>query len=112
MPFTCDSGISSWCIVNCQHTKPHDPADCEYIPVPRGCPFKDSFCIEEKAAKETTNLMEVERGLIVRVLTKCHGNKYRAAELLGIPRTTLYSKLRKHKIVVPRVDKKDLTNQG
>ena len=38
---------------------------------------------------------QIERHL-VRVLTAADGNKTRAAELLGIPRTSLYHKLRKY----------------
>jgi len=36
-----------------------------------------------------------------RVLLSVRGNKTRAAEILGIPRTSLYHKLRKHGIDVP-----------
>lgn len=47
----------------------------------------------ESAALETLTLDELERVYILRVLERVGGNKSRAAELLGIDRTTLYRKL-------------------
>jgi DNA-binding NtrC family response regulator len=38
-------------------------------------------------------LEELERGYIKRMLEKTGGNKYRAAQILGIDRKTLYRKL-------------------
>jgi two-component system response regulator HydG len=42
---------------------------------------------------EIVSLHEIERRHILRVLEKLHGNKARAAELLGLDRRTLYRKL-------------------
>jgi transcriptional regulator of acetoin/glycerol metabolism len=39
-----------------------------------------------------------ERDLIIGVLKECSGNQTRAARELGIDRTTLWRKLRKHSI--------------
>lgn len=39
---------------------------------------------------------EWEKELIIKTLTKCGGNKAKAARELGIQRTTLYEKLRKY----------------
>jgi transcriptional regulator with PAS, ATPase and Fis domain len=47
----------------------------------------------------TMDLNAVERELIVQALTECGGNKSRAAARLGISRTQLYVRLRKHKLV-------------
>ncbi|MCW5983536.1 MAG: sigma-54-dependent Fis family transcriptional regulator [Bryobacteraceae bacterium] len=43
--------------------------------------------------EEASDLSEVERRLILRVLEQAGGNKTRAAEVLGIQRRTLYKKL-------------------
>jgi DNA-binding NtrC family response regulator len=47
----------------------------------------------EEAAEKTRSLAEVERAYILRVLEKTAGNKYQAAQILGIDRKTLYRKL-------------------
>ncbi len=52
----------------------------------------DRHMIEEGAEKVRT-LAEVERTYILRVLEKTAGNKYQAAQILGIDRKTLYRKL-------------------
>lgn len=44
------------------------------------------------------SLKETERALIAKTLHECHGNKHLAAKLLKIPRSSLYSKIRKHGI--------------
>jgi two-component system response regulator FlrC len=43
-------------------------------------------------------LTAVERDMLVRALTECAGNKSKAAARLGISRTQLYSRLRKHQL--------------
>ena len=49
----------------------------------------------------TDNLAALERATILRVLAETGGTLYQAAKRLGISRTTLYSKLRKHHIERP-----------
>jgi DNA-binding NtrC family response regulator len=44
------------------------------------------------------SLDEVERATILEALAQCHGNKKKAAELLGIQRPTLYNKLKRYAI--------------
>jgi DNA-binding NtrC family response regulator len=44
------------------------------------------------------SLDEVERNTILQALAQCHGNKKKAAELLGIQRPTLYNKLKRYAI--------------
>jgi transcriptional regulator with GAF, ATPase, and Fis domain len=51
-----------------------------------------------KGEAEIPSLNEVERNLIVKALREANGNKYRAAKKLGITRSTLYGKIKKHGI--------------
>ena len=44
------------------------------------------------------SLDEVERNTILQALAACHGNKKKAAELLGIQRPTLYNKMKRYAI--------------
>lgn len=48
----------------------------------------------------TVNLDQLEREAILAALTQSHGNKMKAAQLLGIHRPTLYSKMKRHGIEV------------
>jgi DNA-binding NtrC family response regulator len=49
--------------------------------------------VVDEAAERTLPLQEVEREYILRILDKTGGNKYQAAQILGIDRKTLYRKL-------------------
>jgi len=42
------------------------------------------------------SLQSLERDHVLAVLTKCNGNKFKAAKMMGISRSTLYSKIKKH----------------
>ncbi len=44
------------------------------------------------------SLDDMERNAILQALAQCHGNKKKAAELLGIQRPTLYNKLKRYAI--------------
>ena len=52
-----------------------------------------SFGIDGLSEQERFRLMETEH--VRKVVDRCHGNLSRAAELLGISRQTLYSKLKR-----------------
>ena len=56
----------------------------------------------ERAARQTNgparSLYDMERNAILDALAQCHGNKKKAAELLGIQRPTLYNKMRRYEI--------------
>ena len=45
---------------------------------------------------DITSLRATEKNLILKVLQEVRGNKYQAAKKLGITRSTLYGKMRKH----------------
>ena len=70
--------------------------DLEHLPeavaasltVPERVPFR--------LPPEGVNLEEVERELIRQALERAHGNKTRAAELLGLTRHTLLYRLEKY----------------
>ena len=49
-------------------------------------------------AQGVQSLDDVERVTILQALAQCHGNKKKAAELLGIQRPTLYNKLKRYAI--------------
>src|SRR6266853_2566689 len=55
----------------------------------------------ERGAPSRTGVQtldDVERNTILQALAECHGNKKKAAELLGIQRPTLYNKMRRYAI--------------
>jgi DNA-binding NtrC family response regulator len=56
------------------------------------------FCHEPPAAKRPESLKEVEKAHIQQVLTDTQWNIARAAKILGIDRSTLYSKIKRYHI--------------
>jgi DNA-binding NtrC family response regulator len=55
---------------------------------------------EVSQTRESLSLKETEKDLILRTLRDCHGNKHLTAKILRIPRSTLYSKIQKHGIIL------------
>ena len=56
------------------------------------------FLIEGADEPVVTSLSENERLLILRVLQECKGNKHETAKRLQISRSTLYSKIQRHRL--------------
>jgi DNA-binding NtrC family response regulator len=56
------------------------------------------FLAESVDEPITSSLAENEHRLILRVLRECNGNKHEAARRLQISRSTLYSKIHRHKL--------------
>ncbi|WP_437194231.1 sigma 54-interacting transcriptional regulator [Planctomicrobium sp. SH527] len=52
----------------------------------------------DKGQRGTRQSLEQERRTLMDALAKCDGNKAEAARLMGIPRSTFFSKLKKHDI--------------
>jgi transcriptional regulator with PAS, ATPase and Fis domain len=52
--------------------------------------------IDHQLHNETLNLADYQRSLVERALVRTHGNKLKAARLLGISRKALYAKLKKY----------------
>jgi len=53
-------------------------------------------------SRDNSSLSQVERETIQRVLSDCRGNVTAACRELGIGRTTLYRKIKKHGLAIPR----------
>ena len=54
--------------------------------------------IEPNNHKGVQSLDDMERDAIIRALAQCHGNKKKAAQILGIQRPTLYNKMKRYAI--------------
>jgi DNA-binding NtrC family response regulator len=55
-----------------------------------------SQCEGDNGVRNKGNLDMIERDHVKSVLERCGWNKYRAAKMMGISRSTLYSKISKH----------------
>jgi DNA-binding NtrC family response regulator len=80
------------------HSTPLDPnvvGDAPYPPSPGGIPPRPPV-----TESQSLNLAEREKAALVAALDQCNGNKKKAAELLGIHRPTLYTKLKKFGLTV------------
>jgi formate hydrogenlyase transcriptional activator len=68
-------------------------------------PLAELTRLKESVQSEPTTLREVERAHISRMLRQANGELTRAAALLGIPRTTLFYKIRRLGVAVPMAQK-------
>jgi formate hydrogenlyase transcriptional activator len=58
-------------------------------------PLSQFQCVSEEMVSEPTTLEDVERSHIRRILEETKGRLAPAAELLGVPRTTLFYMVRR-----------------
>jgi len=78
-------------IVHCAPYDPNQPG--EPIPdSPSASPARQHQLLTDS---QSLNLAEREKAALMAALDQCNGNKKKAAELLGIHRPTLYTKLKK-----------------
>ncbi len=54
--------------------------------------------IESNNHQGVQSLDDMERDAIIQALAQCHGNKKKAAQILGIQRPTLYNKMKRYAI--------------
>lgn len=55
---------------------------------------------ETSAGIQINSLVETEKNMIINALKRCEGNISKTAKILGIGRTTLYRKIKKHNIKI------------
>ena len=72
----------------------HEPTPVEIIPEPPA-PTVSGRLRQMLTDSQSLNLAEREKAALMAALDQCNGNKKKAAELLGIHRPTLYTKLKK-----------------
>jgi transcriptional regulator with PAS, ATPase and Fis domain len=63
---------------------------------------------EDVAIPPNHTLAEIEKMAIVQTLQRTNWNKQEAAQILGLYRPTLYSKIKKHRILDPRAQRRAL----
>ncbi len=59
---------------------------------------KTERATQQQSGRGTQSLVDMERSAILDALAQTHGNKKKAAELLGIQRPTLYNKMKRYAI--------------
>jgi DNA-binding NtrC family response regulator len=64
--------------------------------------------VEDMAVPANRTLAEIEKIAIVQTLQRTNWNKQEAAQILGLYRPTLYSKIKKHRIQDPRAQRRAL----
>ena len=76
---------------------PHEVVHSSSVPEPPSHvePAQTPVRLLGMTDSQSLNLAEREKAALVAALDQCNGNKKKAAELLGIHRPTLYTKLKK-----------------
>jgi DNA-binding NtrC family response regulator len=82
------------------HSTPLDPSVVGDAPYPRTAPADGVAPRSPVTETQSLNLAQREKAALVAALDQCNGNKKKAAELLGIHRPTLYTKLKKFGLAV------------
>ncbi|MCE0497943.1 MAG: sigma-54 dependent transcriptional regulator [Methylacidiphilales bacterium] len=78
------------------HATPHDPVSSpQELPNEPGLIDSSQRMRHLMTESQSLNLAQREKAALLAALEQCNGNKKKAAELLGIHRPTLYTKLRK-----------------
>jgi transcriptional regulator with PAS, ATPase and Fis domain len=78
------------------HSAPFDPNSMTPVPATGTPPAGPTFHLRQLMTdSQSLNLAEREKAALMAALEHCNGNKKKAAELLGIHRPTLYTKLKK-----------------
>src|SRR4051794_29716266 len=67
-------------------------------------PLSELLRAEDKIASDPTTLEDAERSHILRILSETNGRLAPAAKILGVPRTTLFYKVRRLGIELTRTD--------
>jgi transcriptional regulator of acetoin/glycerol metabolism len=82
------------------HSTPLDPNVVGDAPYPHPAPADGVPPRSPVTETQSLNLAQREKAALVAALDQCNGNKKKAAELLGIHRPTLYTKLKKFGLAV------------
>ncbi|MEA3189050.1 MAG: hypothetical protein QOD99_2880 [Chthoniobacter sp.] len=72
-------------------TEEHMPRELQLPPILQNLP-------SQSVKGDSLNLESREKQAILKALAQCHGNKKKAAQVLGIHRPTLYSKMKRYGI--------------
>lgn len=79
--------------------------EMEHLPGEMNMLYKSPFpSLSQKTESDVTinrkqSMSQTEKEIIVQALRKCQGNRTKAAEMLGVSRTTLYHKIKKYQII-------------
>ena len=76
----------------------HDLITVKELPAEVRLPVALQKTERAKQHGRAQSLIDMERNAILQALAQCHGNKKKAAELLGIQRPTLYNKIKRYAI--------------
>ncbi len=85
-------------VVLCRHGQISEKELPSEVTLPPALQGRNAAAANGHGKVDALNLENCEREAIVRALAQSHGNKKRAAEILGIHRPTLYAKIKRYAI--------------